>query len=34
MHIGFTGSFCVEFPVRHDPGPLRACVAELRQGFA
>jgi len=31
--IGFDGSFCVEFPVRGDLGPFRACTTELRKRF-
>jgi sugar phosphate isomerase/epimerase len=27
---GYDGPFCVEFPVREDTAPFRACVAELR----
>lgn len=30
---GFAGRFCVEFPVREDLGPFRACLAELREFF-
>ena len=29
--VGFDGTFCVEFPVREDPAPFRACVRELRR---
>lgn len=30
---GFAGVFCVEFPVRDDTAPFRACLAELRARF-
>jgi len=32
--VGFTGPFCIEFPVRGDLGPFRECVRELRLRFA
>lgn len=31
--IGFDGIICVEFPVRDDLGPFRACLAEMRRRF-
>lgn len=30
---GFTGVFCVEFPVRDDTAPFHACLTELRSRF-
>ncbi|MBN2449282.1 MAG: sugar phosphate isomerase/epimerase [Lentisphaeria bacterium] len=32
--IGFDGTFCIEFPVREDIAPLRACLDDLRRRFA